>query len=227
MEEVEEEGEEEDESVGEIARNYLNKQYRDTTFGIRKKKGHHFTGNEHVIIKNNDIIISKDGDKFKGTDGLWRLITLREPGDDFEKEDKDEYERLMVKTNALHRDYDPTNPTPEAVLVKNGKIYLVLFGIKKQGFPEEAALRMTKDKNYRKRVLKNMRKLRYEYEGKGVVVIPSDPNALIKRLDLLLASQEAGHTGVGNELVSICDELIRQGVIGNETYKKLNSNIKK
>ena len=30
--------EEEDESVGEIARHYLNKQYRDTTFGIRKKK---------------------------------------------------------------------------------------------------------------------------------------------------------------------------------------------
>ena len=34
----EEEEEEEDESVGEIARHYLNKQYRDTTFGIRKKK---------------------------------------------------------------------------------------------------------------------------------------------------------------------------------------------
>ena len=42
--------------------------------------------------------------------------------------------------------------------------------------------------------------------GKGIVVIPSDPNALLERLDLLLASQEAGHTGVGNELVSICDE---------------------
>ena len=42
------------------------------------------------------------------------------------------------------------------------------------------------------------------YEGKGVVIIPSDPNALLERLDRLLASQEAGHTGVGNELVSIC-----------------------
>ena len=44
-----------------------------------------------------------------------------------------------------------------------------------------------------------------EYEGKGVVVIPSNPNALLERLDLLLASQEAGHTGVRNELVSICE----------------------
>ena len=94
--------EEEDESVGEIARHYLNKQYRDTTFGIRKKEGHHFIGNKHFIIENNDIIIAKDGDRLKGTDGLWELITLREPVD-FDKEVKDEYERLMVKTNALHR----------------------------------------------------------------------------------------------------------------------------
>ena len=55
----------------------------------------------------------------------------------------------------------------------------------------------------------------------------SDPNALLERLDLLLASQEAGHTGVGNELVSICDELKRQGVLDAGTYKKLNSIIKK
>ena len=27
-----------------------------------------------------------------------------------------------------------------------------------------------------------------EYEGKGVVVIPGDPNALLERLDLLLVS---------------------------------------
>ena len=65
------------------------------------------------------------------------------------------------------------------------------------------------------------------YEGEGVVVIPSDPNALLERLDLLLASQEAGHTGVRNELVSICDELKRQGVLDTKAYKKLNSNIKK
>ena len=64
-------------------------------------------------------------------------------------------------------------------------------------------------------------------KGKGVtVIIPEDPNALLERLDLLLASQEAGHTGVGNELISICDELKRQGVINADTYKKLNSYIK-
>ena len=52
------------------------------------------------------------------------------------------------------------------------------------------------------------------------------PNALLERLDLLLASQEAGHTGVGNELASICDEFKRQGVLDTKTYRKLNSIIK-
>ena len=50
---------------------------------------------------------------------------------------------------------------------------------------------------------------------------------MLERLDLLLASQEAGHTGVGKELVSICDELKREGVLDTKTYKKLNSIIKK
>ena len=86
---------------------------------------------------------------------------------------------------------------------------------------------MAKDKNYRKRLIKKLHKIRSEYEGEGVVVIPSDPNALLERLDLLLASQEAGHTGVRNELVSICDELKRQGVLDTKAYKKLNHLIKK
>ena len=63
-------------------------------------------------------------------------------------------------------------------------------------------------------------------KGKGVTVIPSDPNTLLDRLDLLLASQAAGHTGVRNELTSICDELKRQGVINADAYKKINSLIK-
>ena len=75
-----------------------------------------------------------------------------------------------------------------------------------------------------KRILKTIWENREEYEGSGV---SSNPNALLERLDLLLASQEAGHTGVRNELVSICDELKRQGVLNSESYKKLISNIKK
>ena len=222
----EEEEEEEDESVGEIARHYLNKQYRDTTYGIHKEKGHHYIGKTHVIVKDNDIIIKDSGERFKGTDGLWELITLKEPVD-FNKEDKDEYERLMIKTNVIHRDGDPKNPRPKSSDSYKWKKIIGPIWYKKQGFSEENAIKMTNNRKYRERLIKKMRKIKSEYEGEGVVVIPSDPNALLERLDLLLASQEAGHTGVRNELVSICDELKRQGVLDTKAYKKLNHLIKK
>ena len=62
--------------------------------------------------------------------------------------------------------------------------------------------------------------------GTGLKILPSDPNALINRFDLLFSSKKAGHTGVRNEIVSILDELKRQGVIKTNEYKKLNSIIK-
>ena len=114
------------------------------------------------------------------------------------KEDYENYRRLMLKTNALHRDNDP-----------------------KCLYPKSS--RSDKWNN----LLKYIWHDKEEYEGKRVVVIPSDPNALVKRLDLLLASKKAGHTGVRNELVSICDESRRQGVLNSKSYKNLISNIKK
>ena len=57
----------------------------------------------------------------------------------------------------------------------------------------------------------------------GTIYLPSDPNALIERLDLLLTSKQAGNTGVGNEIVAVSDELLRQNIINIPTYKKLMS----
>ena len=192
--------EEEDVLVGDIAYKYLSKPYRDTTFGIRKEGKHHYIGNKHVIItEDDDIVIKESGDRFLGTKGLWELITSKTPKkDSYDEHDYMNYERLMVKTNALHRDYDPTNPLPRGS--KSNKWKNIL-----------APIWHTREKYY---------------EGKGTVIMSSDPNALLERLDLLLASQKAGNTGVGNELVSICDELKRQGVLDTTAYKKLNSIIK-
>ena len=204
----EEEDEEEDESVGEIAYHFLNKPYHDTTFGIRKEKGHHYIGNKHVIVDDNDIIIRENGERFEGTPGLWELITSKTPKNYTEK-DYGDYEDLMIMTNALHRNNDEDNPHPKGSGSNKWKNLLSPIWYRKKS----AIYKFPKKKE--------------GYEGEGVVVIPSDPNALLERLDLLLASQEAGHTGVGNELVSICDELKRQGVLNTKTYKKLNSIIKK
>ena len=215
-EEEEEEHEEDEELVGEIAYYHLNIPNRDKDFGIYKKGDHHYIGKEHVIVNNNDIYLKKIGQTFTGTEGLWELLTSKYP-QSFTDEDYDDYEDLMVITNALHRNNDEDNPHPKGnhKSFKWEKVVRPIWYRKKGG------------------VFRNPKK-GFEYSGeikyptgKGVVVIPSDPNALLERLDLLLASQEAGHTGVRNELVSICDELKRQGVLDMKAYKKLNHIIKK
>ena len=185
-------GEEKSLDFGEIAKEYLKDPDRDTTFGIRNEEGLYYIGNKQDTIVNNNIKV--DGEKFRGTPGLWELIMSKNPEPKyFTKEDYENYAKLMVKTNALYRNNNPKSSHPKSS--RSDKLNLIKLIWAKRG----------------------------EYEGSGVIVVPSDPNALLERLDLLLASQEAGHTGVGNELVSICDELKRQGVLDTKDYKKLNS----
>ena len=58
--------------------------------------------------------------------------------------------------------------------------------------------------------------------GKGVaIVIPQNPNALVEILSLRMASLVAGNTGVRNEIVSICDELLRTGSINKNDFKNI------
>ena len=83
------------------------------------------------------------------------------------------------------------------------------------------------DVKFDKRRYKTPKERPTEETGSGLKILPSDPNALINRFDLLFSSKKAGHTGVKNEIVSILDELKRQGVININEYKKLNSLIKK
>ena len=53
----------------------------------------------------------------------------------------------------------------------------------------------------------------------STIILPSDPIALVERLDILTASKAAGNTGVRNELVLLCDELLRQKLIDKHKYK--------
>ena len=161
-----------------------------------KREGLYYLGKKQATIADNNIIIGDE--KFKGTPSLWELLMSKHPDDNnYTYKEYENSKNLMLKTNTLHQGNDPNNPRPRS-----------------------------SDSQKWNKSLRYIWQDRKKYEGKGVVVIPSDPNALLERLGLLLASQEAGHTGVRNELVSICDELKRQGVLDTRAYKKLNSIIK-
>ena len=158
-EEYEKYDEEDEELVGKIAYEFLNKPFRDKTFGVRKEGGRHYIGDQHVIIQDNDIILTKRGERFMGTPGLWELITSESPKN-FTEKDYGEYKDTMLLTNALHRDYNPNNPFPRGST--SDKWMTLLSPIWH----------------------------RAEFARKGIVIMPSDPNALLERLDLLLASQK-------------------------------------
>ena len=51
------------------------------------------------------------------------------------------------------------------------------------------------------------------------IILPSDRTALVERLDILMASKAAGNTDVRNELVSVCDEFLRQKLIDKTNIK--------
>ena len=176
---------------------FLSKEGADRTFGLYDDGGKFYIGDKQVVIKDNNIIV--DNEEYKGTPGLWELIVAKKPDKQiYNPIDHENYKKLMINTNSIYRNNDPNNKYPKG---------------NKKGYKWNNVIKPIWDR-------------RKEYQGRGGIVIPSDPNALLERLDLLLSSQEAGHTGVGNELVSICDELKRQEVIDTDTYKKLNSIIK-
>ena len=76
-----------------------------------------------------------------------------------------------------------------------------------------------------KHVLKPVLDEKDFYTGNGItpsvlaIILPCDPFALIERLDILMACKTAGNTGERNELVSVCDELLRQKLMDKHTYK--------
>ncbi len=72
-----------------------------------------------------------------------------------------------------------------------------------------------------KTILKDIWKDR-AFVGQGM---SSDANALLDRLDLLMASMSAGNTRVKDEIISILNQLKSQKVIGNDSYKKIISQL--
>ena len=106
------------------------------------------------------------------------------------------YAEIMHSTNALRRNYDESETKPKA------------------------------NRSWKwKHILKPIWDEKYRYTGKGItpsvpsIILPCDPIALVERLDILMASNAAGNTGVRNELVSVCAELLTQNLIDKNKYK--------
>ena len=201
-----EEGEDLDTSglfIGPIAEQYMRQfasdQEVDKTFGIYNKDGQFYIGNSPIEISGDNITVK--GKEYLGTPGLWELLIMKEPDQNiYTDEDKVEYAEILEKTSAMKHGNNPASNKPKS---SKGYKYKVII----------------------KPIWENL----YAPVGRGLktVVIPSNADALAERLDLLLASHKAGNTGVRNEAISICDELLRQKVMNKSDYKKIMTTILK
>ena len=187
----------------------------DKTFGLHAKNKKFHIGNKPVTIKDNDIII--DGRIYTGSPGLWELITSKDPKN-FTEEDYEKYMGLLVQTDTIYQDNNSNNTKPKS---SGGSKWNKLIS------PIWEEIKPKKEKKKRRQQDPENDDPQPSTSGEGLKILPSDPNALIDRFDLLFSSKKAGHTGVRNEIVSILDELKRQGVLKTNEYKKLNSIIKK
>ena len=156
-----------------------------------------FTSGTKKQKKENNIVVGNK--EFTHTPGLWELIVARSPDEKiFTNGDYDNYAEIMHSTKALRRNNDECETKPKAN--KSWKWKHILNPIWDE-----------KDMYTRNCLTSSV----------PTIILPCDPIALVERLDILMASKVAGNTGVRNELVSVCDELLRQKLIDKHKYKMI------
>ena len=114
---VDDDEEEEDVFIGDIAEQYLRKfatmSVADKIFGLRDKDGKFYIGNKIAKIKENNIIVGNK--EYTGTPELWELIVARYPDDKIVTNgDYDNYAQIIHCTNALRRNNDVSETKPKA-----------------------------------------------------------------------------------------------------------------
>lgn len=155
-------------------------------------------GNKTVEFRDNIFVIldtkGKEMMQYQISPGLLELLFKNYPKDELIDEgDKRMYHSILHFTSAHKRNYDPTQQ------IKGSR------GIK-----------------YKKIIQHNVSYKTTSKRGKGLLTVNNkkvefvpwkDPNTLVERLKLLMASQLAGHTSHNNEIISIIDALRKAKII--------------
>jgi len=156
-------------------------------------------------LKYNTIIIIIDKEKWNLTPGLFQLLFHTKPAH-YSNLNLKNYRDILLRTNAHKREYQNSSQVKGSKSFKYQHIVKNLFKPKTQligkGFlltTQTAAAAAPTTKSYSK-------------EDRGYKYW-NDPNELIERLRLLLASESAGNTNHKNEIIYIIEELREANII--------------
>lgn len=179
----------------------------DVPFGVRNERGKLMMGSARVLIFDNDIQVGTN--KFKKTPGLDELLFKKVPDlSTITDEDLRHYKLLLLETNVHRRDYDPHKP----IRSNRGRKYLhiikPLFKLRKISASTDSSQPNIHGGEGLPILKKWKKNVDYVYWD--------DPNELVDRLKLLIASRDAGNTGLDNEIISIVEELRESGIISNK-----------
>lgn len=171
--------------------------FGDIPFGVRSVNGKPFIGLTPIKINSNSFVIAEK--EYKKTPGLNELLLSRNPNLSLiDKEDIINYKAILLTTNVHRRDYDPSKP----IKSNKGQKYMTII----KPIFQIPTLEESK-KTVRGDGLPFMKLIKPNTD----YVYWNNPNELVERLKLLIASKQAGNTGLDNEIISIIEELRENG----------------
>src|SRR5215469_4244392 len=182
----------------------------DNVYGVYYGHDGLMLGAERFDLDTNDDIIL-DKKRYAGTPGLYELIFKKFPDEStYTSIDMENYKNMLLVTNAHRRNHSIDYPIMGNRGYKYKKIIAPLLSDKRKvgtGIPRVMILKDAKSSLLSgKKVGKDIPCAMTLNDNKIDYVDWDDPNELVNRLRLFVASHQAGHNAHDNEILSIIEE---------------------
>lgn len=204
----EEEGDQSDaeylEKFSDLPKTYISEMIRDTKnkhdfrYGVRynPEEDAYYIGNSEIQFDGDNLIINNN--VYQGTPGLYELL-FKKRSHNFNNDDKKQYINIVKNTSAHKRNYNPLGQISGSKCWKYTHIIKPMI--------QKPRIRYTTGKVSGGELMMQVSDNAIDY------VYWDDPNELVDRLRLLIASQEAGNSSHTNEINRILEELLESKII--------------
>ncbi|KYN22502.1 hypothetical protein ALC57_05099 [Trachymyrmex cornetzi] len=176
----------------------------DLVYGVYFDENGTMLGKKKFDLDTDDTIII-DGERYKGTPGLYELIFKKIPNNAiYTENDKQTYKHILLTTNAHRRDNNARMPIKSNKGHKYKNIIAPLL-----------VTRSVSGTSIGSGIKTNISSAVRLAENEIDYVHWDDPNELVDRLQLLDTSRRAGNNAHDNEILSIIEKFREAGLIIN------------